>query len=302
LTSHDPVTTLPPRARAGGLIPLYHATFNHPPPAIAAGLHNVTPDDVYRHLSTLAREFQFVAIDEFVAAKTMRGIAAVTFDDGYRCVIDEALPVFEALSIPLTIFLNGTGFAGGVFWRDKVRFLESHELVDEFLAFDTQITRIEGKRFYRYSKSPLNNSHAVDIAMDKFFAHKGVDMAPVQYCAHRDQDLSRHPLVSYGNHSYHHYVMSSLAIGEQADEIRAMQSLLAKFDGVQTSNVFAIPFGDIGDFNEDTLDLLKDLGYQSALLSRQRCHRYASVARGVKLFERFMPRGADIGATLATCQ
>lgn len=283
-----------------GLIPLYHASFAAPPVAIVNGLHNVSPDGIYRHLSALKTHFRFVSIDEFVEAKDTRGLASVTFDDGYRCVIEEALPVFESLNIPFTVFVNGVSLGGGVFWRDKVRYMETRGWVDEFLTFAPDaITPVAGKRFYRYSKHPRNNSRAVDLAMDAFFANKGVDIEPVQYCFDRVKQMRAHPLVSYGNHTYHHYVLSSLEVVEQSEEVAKTQALLQSIPGITISSVFSIPFGDVGDFNDHTLSAIVDHGYTAAVLSRQRCHKAIWHKSGVDLFERFMAREGGIAQTLA---
>jgi peptidoglycan/xylan/chitin deacetylase (PgdA/CDA1 family) len=49
----------------------------------------------------------------------VRDYVALTFDDGYRDFIDNALPELERLDMPATIFV-ATGFSGKSFWWDEV--------------------------------------------------------------------------------------------------------------------------------------------------------------------------------------
>jgi peptidoglycan/xylan/chitin deacetylase (PgdA/CDA1 family) len=114
---------------------LYHATFATVPKDLSRRLHNVAPVELYRQLSWLRRRFRFISIDEWLESRNRRGTAVVTFDDAYKCVFEEALPVLETLGIPATVFINGITLEGKNQWRDKVRYLISHSLVAEFLEW-----------------------------------------------------------------------------------------------------------------------------------------------------------------------
>jgi len=63
-----------------------------------------------RHLELVREEYDVLPLDE--AVKILRGerratrpVAAITFDDGYRDLYDEALPVLKRLSMPATVFV-----------------------------------------------------------------------------------------------------------------------------------------------------------------------------------------------------
>ncbi len=108
--------------RLGSLVLTYHATYSVLPDYVSP-IDNVSPETLHRQLSCLKQFYSFVSIDEFCAAKNRRGMAAVTFDDGYKCVIDEARPVLSDLGIPFTIFVNAGDVEQRVFWRHKVWFI-----------------------------------------------------------------------------------------------------------------------------------------------------------------------------------
>ncbi|GJL82117.1 MAG: hypothetical protein DHS20C01_17510 [marine bacterium B5-7] len=276
-------------SNSAGVVLLYHATFARVPSSLAKGLHNIRPEILRTQIEGLARYFKFIDVDEFAILDDPRGYAAVSFDDGYRCIFDEALPIFEELNIPITVYLNGINFAGGSFWRDKVRLVENHGWTSEFERFSDAFKSVSGKRFYRYSKNPAINSRIIDQELDRFIAHKGGIDTRVTACVDNIDDLPRHPLVGYGNHSQHHYVLSSLDATEQHLEITATDDLLERIENAHISKLFSVPFGDVGDFNEETVRILKDANYNHVLMSRGHAHRGNHSVHGITAVERCMP-------------
>lgn len=72
-----------------------------------------------RHLDWLGRHFDFVTLDQLAAlahaAPSSRPRAAITFDDGYRDVFENAFPLLERKGIPFTVFVTTdlVGTVGG---------------------------------------------------------------------------------------------------------------------------------------------------------------------------------------------
>jgi peptidoglycan/xylan/chitin deacetylase (PgdA/CDA1 family) len=102
--------------RSGFGILMYHR-IGEPVQGIEPPTWNVTPATLHRQLQYLQqRGFEAWPLAA-IAAHCQAGIPiprqvfAVTFDDGYRCVLQHALPVLEALQVPATLFLS-TGFLG----------------------------------------------------------------------------------------------------------------------------------------------------------------------------------------------
>lgn len=277
-------------AADGGLVLLYHAAFEAPPAAMAAGLHNVRPAVLEAQLRCLSRHFEFVDVDSFAAMSDPRGHAAVTFDDGYRSVFECALPVFESLDIPFTVYLNGTNFEGGGFWRDKVRFIGNMRWISEFESFMRGIAVPPGQRFYRYTKLPEVDSRMVDAELDRFLEFKGATDRLPRLCVSDTGELPRHQLVSYGNHGHHHYVLSSLNPDDQVAEIERTRHLLDTLEGRRISRLFSIPFGEARDVDRTACEALRAAGYHTMLMSRNRVQRYAFEMHGIQVVERFMPR------------
>jgi peptidoglycan/xylan/chitin deacetylase (PgdA/CDA1 family) len=78
--------------------------------------------DFERHVDTLARKgFTGVSLDQAVELLEGRGEpvrrpVAITFDDGYRCVLEHALPVLERAGFPATLFVVTTSVGGTSHW------------------------------------------------------------------------------------------------------------------------------------------------------------------------------------------
>ncbi|MDQ1449247.1 MAG: hypothetical protein QOC79_2218, partial [Actinomycetota bacterium] len=60
-----------------------------------------------RHMEFLARHRRVVALDDIVEGRAGRGrpAVAVTFDDGYRSVLEEAVPILQRYGFPATCFV-----------------------------------------------------------------------------------------------------------------------------------------------------------------------------------------------------
>jgi peptidoglycan/xylan/chitin deacetylase (PgdA/CDA1 family) len=84
------------------------------------------PFQMFRaHLESLRRRFDLVDLED-VAAAPGRGRLALTFDDGYRGVYDNAFPLLREWGIPATIFLvtDRIGSSEPLWWDKLLRAVE----------------------------------------------------------------------------------------------------------------------------------------------------------------------------------
>lgn len=250
---------------------LYHSTFRHVPEALQQNLHNVAPDVLFEHVSWLQKYFDIVELDQlFEDGVTLTGKVAITFDDAYQSVFEEAMPVIQSLNVPCTFFVNGVSLAGKPFWRDKIRYFINQSLVEDFLKFCPDFAaahNLTADNFYAMTKQANTNSAALDVIIDQYAEHTGIQLEALVYCVNSRDMLPDHPLISYGNHTYNHYVLSSLSDEQQEKEIGDNHRLLASLP-LKRSQVLAIPFGGYKDFNGATLRTLKTYGYKGFLYSK----------------------------------
>ena len=247
---------------------LYHSTFTHIPNNLKEGLHNVTPDNIYKQVSWLKRYFDIVELDELFTQSDILGKVAITFDDAYQSVFEEALPILESLKVPSTIFINGASLDRRVFWRDKIRFLINSRLVDDFLKSNHYYLKsysMTSQNFYKITKQSSVNSQILDNLLDNYLERRGVSLD--NFCINSREYIKKSPLVMYGNHTYNHYLLSSLNREQQELEIGKNHQLLKTLD-VKLSKVFSIPFGGDKDFNKTTVQLLKKYNYIGFLYSK----------------------------------
>ncbi len=254
--------------------------------------HDVSLDCLHTQLRNLNRKFEFVELDEYVAAKNKKNLAVVTFDDGYLSVLDIGLEVLETLSIPATIFVNTAFLGGGMFWRDKVRLILSNGLSKQFCSWARNSKfnfDFDYRHLYKQSKTKVINSRIFEQAIDSFFLEKKISSCEMpEFIDTKTLKFKNHELITYGNHSQNHYVMSSLSDEEQFNEINAFDDLFNNLD-IKTSRVFSLPFGGNQDLNMSTISLLKESNYSSILMSRGRLDYRCQSFDGFNVIDRIMP-------------
>lgn len=105
----------------------YHRV-DHPAarPDLFPGLVSATPEVFERQLTHLAHRHRIVSLEELLAlrggASAPRGtLLAITFDDGYRDMGENAWPVLRRLGLPATLFVPTAMIDRPVgFWWDRV--------------------------------------------------------------------------------------------------------------------------------------------------------------------------------------
>jgi len=273
---------------------LYHSLGSNS--NFSENIDHVNLKTLENQLRIIQKYWKFVTIDEYVAAKNKKGLACVTIDDGYKNVLDESLKLFEILEIPITIFINSSTFLGKIFWRDKVRYLIKKKLVKKFIENSKLFNDDHCEKFYSISKNPKFNSKEVEKELDEFFLRENLYVnSSHNFCFDDTKYLINHPLVTYGNHSANHYVMSSLNKDQQFKDVLECKNFLKKFN-INKSNIFCIPFGGKESFNEDTMSILEELGYKATLLSEDKLNSHINT----KQLDRFMPKKFNIVETVKT--
>src|SRR3990172_5351239 len=80
---------------------------------------NVEPAAFREHMAALARRANPVPLDTLVDVRPVpRGAVAVTFDDGYRDLLEHALPVLKEYRIPATVFVVTDGVGKTDAWNE----------------------------------------------------------------------------------------------------------------------------------------------------------------------------------------
>ncbi|MBN1440336.1 MAG: polysaccharide deacetylase family protein [Anaerolineales bacterium] len=234
--------------------------------------HTVTVEEFRRQLEYLAARYRIVRLNEIAAlggtaAGPAQPCAAVCFDDGYRCVLEEAYPVLQAMRIPATMFVNPLVLGNrDLLWRDKIRYLMQAGLEAEFTEFlrtrggPYRFGMLKELGFYKWSKNPKAiRTMRIQQDTDEFFARKGFDPASIaaeNELFMEEADVAPREFLDFGNHTWSHPLLTLLSAAVQREEIvRCHEYLAAR--GIAAAGL-ALPFSP---FNRRTIAVCRELGY-----------------------------------------
>ncbi|MCP5371091.1 MAG: polysaccharide deacetylase family protein [Hyphomicrobiales bacterium] len=264
----------PKRPDLPGCVLAYHSVAHRLPGAAGYHAHNVPPPAFRRQAAWLARHYQVVTLDDWMAAGDVAGLAAITFDDGYDSVFTQALPILRDLALPATVFLCDRLLRGEPYWRDLLRHLITTGRFAAFRAFAEPAGVLAGADLdrdpYAATRAPAVDSARLAALLDDFVAAQvpAAELDGLRGLYRRAADLVDHPLVAYGNHTLTHPVMASLGGDAQHAEIAGMEAVLDRL-GLRRSRVFGIPFGNPGDADPATERACAALGLTGMVYCRR---------------------------------
>lgn len=74
--------------------------------AYVAGLDCTTsPENFANHLTYIRQHYTVIDLETLIAGQAPPGAVAITFDDGYRSVYEQAYPLLRAANLPATVYL-----------------------------------------------------------------------------------------------------------------------------------------------------------------------------------------------------
>ncbi len=244
----------------------------------------ITPDFLDEALTLVrARGFNVIRLDEVPARLRSpdagRPFVAITLDDGYRDILDHALPVFRKHQTPFTVFAT-TGFADGtapLWWLDlensirKLDFIRL-ELDGERFAYPAQDDREKMAAFsqlYRHLRQgpePRLRKIIAALALEA-----GVDTLKTtrQLCLDWDglRQLSKEPLATIGAHTLTHPMLAKHDLAVASEEIEHSRAIIAR-EISQDIRHFAYPVGDKTSAAGREFELAKTAGFETAVTTR----------------------------------
>jgi peptidoglycan/xylan/chitin deacetylase (PgdA/CDA1 family) len=233
------------------------------------------------------------------AGLSLHGLAAITFDDGYRSVLDHAVPVLEEAKVPATLFLIGALLRSGTWWRGDVGWLVREKRIADFLAFaskrgfDVDGIRDDPNGFRRDTKAPgrVNTRLLAEVLGEYCTTINGYEEARASGVFCRPEDLktlsTRGGFLRFGNHGFGHHVLSSLTPDQQREEVALGEHALRDL-GLSMSSVFSVPFGGRACVDHTTRTVLQEAGYSGYLLSSGQ-GRTGDIEGGLVVLSRVMP-------------
>ena len=244
------VTKVARRLRRGGLVLCYHNVIPDADTGIWGGL------GLHMPLATFARQMQWLAanyavvplqglVDRLAAGESLRGTAAITFDDAYTGVFDHAWPLLQGLHLPATVFVVAQAPESDTdFWWDHPAVLRA--------ASDAQRRRW---------LTDLRGDGAAIVA--SLGVNGGAATRPPRSCRPADWQTIRGAAengLTIGAHSATHRALPTLGGSDLRSEVIESRDTIARHTGT-TPEFFAYPYGLS---NPHVREVVRAAGYRAA--------------------------------------
>lgn len=216
------------------------------------------------------------AMDRLSNGDLPKNTILITFDDGYRDNLTEALPVLEKYSVPATIFIT-TGLIDHetnlwwyeiehlvkslslleFTWRKKLYSLPLSTASDKNLAINTLETlfkcldQLEQERLLELLRDCGDSTYSYDKEMLTW---------------NEIQELDNHPLITIGAHTVNHKVLSLVPENDLHAEIIRSKNILEEKLGHEIRH-FAYPYGDLYQVRSREIKASANAGFESAFIS-----------------------------------
>lgn len=269
---------LPPRP--GAVILGYHRLADpHTAPGAEPSAMCVSPTCFEAQMRELRRFGRPVSLRHLGAALEagvpVRGMIAITFDDGYEDVLKVALPVLEREEIPATVFFVA-GNTGEPFWWDRLAALlagadpaapfrvplGASEFVWPGVGGIVQL-RVRLHRALRVLDADERTS-VIERLADVWDASSPADgTLPRALTPAEAQRLVGSPQVEAGAHSVSHPPLTEVTPRRARDEIFGSRDALRAALGTDVA-LFSYPHGSV---DVRTIDLVREAGYELACMS-----------------------------------
>lgn len=241
----------------GTLILLYHRVID-----LQEDTHllAVNPKNFRAQIAYLQDQFHVISLDDLTTS-LQKGIVpknslVITFDDGYGDNYTYAKPILEQLQVPATIFV-ATGNLGRdeEFWWDALSRLPIDRKKQEELH----------ARFKQMSPARVRSS--LQRLSSQFSSQVPVHGYPRPgYRAMNSKELramASSGLITFGAHTHSHIQLAHQTKAVQRKEILTSKSILEKILKREVKH-FSYPFGTKDDYNQESITIVKELGFTSA--------------------------------------
>ncbi len=226
-----------------------------------SGLDLVSLDEMHRRLTE--RDFR-------------RRFACITFDDGYRDLMQWAYPVLRKHNVPFALYIP-TSFPdriGELWWLALERVIAENSRIG--LLIDRQERRFDcatsaEKRalfdeLYCWLRARETEDELRDVVRDLCVRY-GVDMKAFcdELCMTWEEiaTLARDPLVTIGAHTVNHVILKKTSDRVARSELEMGRAVIEAAIGVRPEHL-AYPVGDRTSAGEREYRLAQELGFKTA--------------------------------------
>lgn len=208
-------------------------------------------------------------------AELPNGAVAVTFDDGFRNNLTQALPILEVFGIPATLYV-ATGYidTGRFIWTDQLEaaFLQSDaDFIDLNVGNETFRYSLanDDEQIFAYNDTRLRCKHfsnekkdeVVNAIVERLAGNLGPE-DPLSAFMTWDElrRMNASPLVDIGAHTVDHIALARVPHEDMTSQIDRSVSKLSD-ELSEPCTLFSYPEGQEDDFNADVIEHLMKRGF-----------------------------------------
>lgn len=226
--------------------------------------HRVVNDDINdyikrkefrRQMQYLRKHYNVISLEDYILhGEKVKNAVIITFDDGYQDFYDNAYPILKAFNLPSTIFVATKNVnTKDMFWWDRLEEIIVSRNLNEFKIGNETFTVMELFNHLRKKNEEYRELYIRGL-IKKYnikFSKK-----PLYLSWKELKEISNNG-VCIGGHTHSHIHLSKLSYREQKEEIGKSRDILSKQLKTKIPT-FCYPYGD---FDEDTIKVLKELNF-----------------------------------------
>jgi peptidoglycan/xylan/chitin deacetylase (PgdA/CDA1 family) len=252
--------------------------------------HEISAELLDAHLSDLAETYNFISLDEIVerirSGKSTIGLAAITFDDGFRDVVENSAVLAKDHGWPMTFYLPTRFIDTG----EPCWFMELDVLLNKApkrtLQFDGQSFSLNGRSATAKASEALKHyfkqlstveeversMRTIRMALFGSEARPKTLPIPEPISWERVKALAKYDELSFEAHTVNHLAMSRLS---EQDCIREMEGSRNRIEEVTGRPVrhFCYPYGGRGEVGASAPAIVGKLFRSGTTTNRGRCYR-----------------------------
>jgi peptidoglycan/xylan/chitin deacetylase (PgdA/CDA1 family) len=218
--------------------------------------------------------YEFVTATQIVTTLEPGGrYVLLTFDDGYYNNF-RALEVLEEFNVPATVFVStnhiryGKSFWWDAIYREQTRMSRSHPEIQREIESYKKLRTCD-------IESRLRQTYGDHVLTPEGDSDRPLSPAELRH-------LSSHPLITIGNHTCDHAILTNYSEAEQREQIQAGQDDILEMCG-RVPIVISYPNGNA---SKQTIALAASCGLQVGVSCRAGHNRTPVAKRDIMLLKR----------------
>lgn len=227
-----------------------------------------------RQINWISDHFPILSLDEILEGVSLKKTSVlITFDDGYKELVQLALPVLEHLGVVATVFVTGPHIKKQQpSWIQQLHWMMEHRVGNFFQVTEQgQKYDLSNHKDYvcclgEFKRRILNEASPESFEVqlrrlkaDLFPGQEGVLGQEVLLTA-TDIDLLTEKGWTFGCHSNSHLSLNQLKLEALEKDISVAADSVGALKGYRP--VFALPFGLENNYNIEVLEAISNKGFK----------------------------------------